>query len=258
MAVKNVSHLNYNWRPRTLRFGHWREGGHVAFAGDGNKGGNKSAGLLYGHERESAFAVLVHLFHHHPSQSLEVDGVRVHGVLGKPDDASGRATFAPKPYRDGSIPSPTRPIGYLRWREGRDRFLAECRVTQDKPDGPWEVAPPYAVEGDAQRLLPRATVKRGWMFKPGRVGVEPFHEPVRVAATSLTGASLVVPGKWDDSDFREPFIVGNLVHPSGKTLSLRIHVVHAKDHPDGTLLGVSYSMVGLYGLRRLGRWIADR
>lgn len=119
MAVKNVSHLNYEWRPPSLRFGHWREGGgHVAFAGGTAQRGGRSSGLLHGHDRESAFAVLVHLYHHHPSMQLEVDGVRIHGTLDKPDDSTARVRFHPQPYRDGTIPSPTRPISYLRWREG--------------------------------------------------------------------------------------------------------------------------------------------
>lgn len=258
MAVKNVSHLNHDWRPRTLRFAHWGGGGQVGFSGDAASKDGRSSGLLHGHGRESAFAVLVHLHHHHPSLSVEVDGVRVHGVLGKPDDRSGRAPFAPKPYRDGSVPSPTRPIGYVRWVEGRHRFLAECRVTQETPDSAWEVAAPYAVEADTQRLLPRVTVPRDWSFRPGRAGTMPFDRAAPLADVSLTGAGLLVEGKWEEGDFREPFLVGALHHPSGKQLSLRVHVVHARDHSRGTLLGVSFSMVGLYGLRRLGRWISDR
>lgn len=260
MAVKNIKHLDYNWRPRTLRFAHWREGGsQVAFHGDSTvRATGKSAGLLYGHERESSFAVLVHLYHHHRETSVEVDGVRIAGTLEKPDDSTGRVVFRPKAYRDGSKPSPTRPMGYFRWREGRDRYLAECRVTQADADGPWELAAPYAVEADNRRLLPRVAVPRGWAFKPSRAGAEPFHEPARVLGTSLTGASLLVSGKWILEDFREPFITGAILHSSGKSLPMRISVVHAHDHPNGTMLGVSYSMVGLYGLRRLGRWISER
>jgi hypothetical protein len=78
------------------------------------------------------------------------------------------------------------------------------------------------------------------------------------SSLSLTGATLRVLGKWSIEDFREPYIVGGMHHPNGKDLPMRIHVVHTRDHPGGTLLGVSFSMVGLYGIRRLGRWIAER
>ena len=258
MAVKHASHNHFDWRPRSLQFGHWRDGGDkVAFAGDSGNRGRRSAGMLFGHHRENAFSILVHLYHHHPSMQVEVDGVRVHGKLGKPDDATARIPFQPKPYRDGSIPTPTRPRAYLRWRQGRHRFLAECRVTQARSDAPWELAAPYAVEADAKRLLPRVDTPRDWLFRPGRLTDGAFAETAALQNVSLAGAALRVDGGWSMDHVPGSPVVGALLHPSGKSLSLRLHVVHATARGRQTLIGASFSMVGLYGLRRLGRWIRE-
>ncbi len=258
MAVKNVSHRNYDWKPRSLRFGHWREGGgQVAFAGDSRKRGRRSAGLLHGHDRESAFSVLVHLYHQRAKVQLEVDGVRVHGRFEAPDDAVARLPFHPRPYRDGSIPSPTRARAYLRWREGRIRFLAECHISHKERDGPWALGAPHAVEADTKRLLPRASPPEGWFFRPGRMTEGPFSKRAAIHDISMTGVGLMVPGKWPIEFFRDPRVIGALEVPSRKGLTLPLNVVHTFDHASGTIIGASFSMVGLYGIRRLGRWISN-
>jgi len=258
MAVKNVSHRNYDWKPRSLRFGHWREGGcQVAFAGDSRNKGRRSAGLLHGHDRESAFAVLVHLYHHRSTVQVEVDGVRIHGKFAAPDDSTARLPFHPRPYRDGTIPSPTRARAYLRWRQGRLRFLAECHISHKTSDGSWALGAPYAVEADTKRLLPRVAPPDGWFFRPGRMIQGPFSRRVAVHDLSMTGVGLLAPGKWPVEFFRESRVVGALEVPSGKSVTVPLDVVHTVDHPSGTVIGASFSMIGLYGIRRLGRWISE-
>jgi hypothetical protein len=258
MAVKNVSHRNYDWKPRSLRFGHWREGGgQVAFAGDSRNRGRRSAGLLHGHDRESAFSVLVHLYHQRSKVQVEVDEVRIHGQFDAPDDATARMPFHPRPYRDGSSPTPTRSRAYLRWREGRLRFLAECHISQKKGEDRWMLGAPYAVEADTKRLLPRVRPPQGWFFRPGRMTEGPFSRRAVVHDISMTGVGLLVPGQWPIKFFRDTRVVGALERPSSKSLTVPLNVVHTIEHPSGTIIGASFSMVGLYGIRRLGRWISD-
>jgi len=258
MAVKNIRHVHHDWRPRSLKFAHWRGGGgHVSFAAGRSNASGRTAGLLYGHARAHAFAVLVHLAHRHPVQAVEVDGVKVSGKLGKPDEEKCRVPFSPKLHPDGSVPRPTRPIAWLRWQEGKSRYLAECRVTQASEDSPWMLAAPYAVESDDRRLISRNVVPPGLVFKPGRSDREPFHTSVRIHDLSLVGAGLVVAGAWDAKDLGSERFSGALVDARGRSITTQLTVARAIPFRGGSLLGVAFQSMGLYGIRRLGRWIAD-
>jgi len=259
MAVKNIRHVHHDWRPRTLKFAHWRDGATgVSFAADRSNNAGRASGLLHGHTRAHSFAVLVHLFHRHPFQVVEVDGVKITGELGKPDDEKARVPFIPKRHRDGTMPRPTRPIAWVRWQDGRSRFLAECRVTQAGEDAPWMISAPYAVESDDRRLLARTRMPGGYVFKPGRADTEPFHTSVPIHDLSLVGAALSVEGAWDVKEFSKERISGAIIDPRGRSITTQLVVARTSPHGDGSLLGVSFQSMGLYGIRRLGRWIADR
>ena len=111
MAVKKARPLQHDWRPRSLKFAHWREGsGQVSFAAGRSNRSGRTTGRLHGHGRAQSFAVLVHLFHRFRSHVVEIDGVKVTGELGKPDDERGRIPFMPRRHPDGSLPRPTRPM----------------------------------------------------------------------------------------------------------------------------------------------------
>lgn len=256
MAVKNVSHNAHDWRPSALRFGHWRDGKRLAFASTNHHTG-QSAGRLDGHTRDHRFAVLVHLFRNHPSLSVEVDGVRIQGELGRPDDSTARAPFQPKPHRDGSLPRPTRPIAWVRWRDGRSRYLAECRVTQADPTSPWQFATPYAVDSDDRRLLPRAKAPFRWSFSPGRAAEPPLDEAMSLLDISLTGAGLRAAAGLDAENVVGRRCAGALRDERGRSLPVQIVVCSARPAADHTLLGVALSGMGLFGIQRLGRWLAD-
>ena len=259
MAVKKPRQNQNDWRPRSLKFAHWREGsGQVSFAAGRSNRSGRTTGRLHGHARAHSFAVLVHLFYHRRVQIVEIDGVKVTGELGKPDDERARIPFMPRPHPDGSLPRPTRPIAWLRWQHGRGRFLAECRVTQAREDAPWMIAAPYAVESDDRRLLTRTRMPVGYKFKPGRADSEAFRRAVEVYDLSLVGASLVADGQWTVDDFARSRISGALVDPRGRSMTTQLVVVRARPHHGGTLLGVAFSSMGLYDIRRLGRWIAER
>ncbi len=258
MAVRNINSVHHDSRPRKLRFGHLTAGGHVAFAADSVPGQGTASGVLSGHAREHAFAVLVYLRHWEPMVTVEVDGAKIFGRFDQIDDERARVSFIPQTRTGHAIPMPTRHVCWVHWKLGEDAYLAECTVQGSSAEECWWIGAPSAVESEDRRLLPRFPVNSQWRFEGGRTHSAPFDAPRTLVNLSIVGCALIVPGEWRAEEFTGERMTGVLHVPGDHEINTQLVVRHAYPVQGGTLLGASFMGMGMYGVRRLGRFIAER
>ncbi len=251
MAITHPAKRSTDWRPRSLRFAHWRDGGHVAFAQDGRRPD--------GHDSLDRYALMVHLAHHHPALELEVDGTRLSGRLGTPDD-DGRTPFAVPAYDDGSHPRPTRRLGWLRWTEGTTRHLAECAIALGDPERPdtWLLSIPRAVESDDRRLLPRQDMAPGWFVETAASAPEALRGRHPVRDLSLVGAAVFLADLLTEEMVLDQRFVGNLLPPGRPPIRIQAAVRNLRQVDGGAVLGLSTHGPGFHGVHTLDRLLDYR
>lgn len=244
MPITFMPHHEDDWRPRTLRFGHWRDGERVGFAAD------HAARGPGGHDASDRFALMAFLARVHPACSVEVDGVFIHGHLDVPDDEQGRTAFHPRPFPDGSLPHPTRHRCWIRWKADGVRHIAECPLDHPDPGGPWLLGVPRSVESDDRRLLPRVRPE-GWALHVGPhgpVGLEGAHP---VVDASPVGVAVTLPGALPDAQVLGHTFIGELLPGALGPQRVQLEARYVLAGPAGARVGFALHGAGYAGLRRL-------
>lgn len=248
MGVTHPSKRVHDWRPRSLRFAHWRDDSrHVGFSGDSHR--------EVGHDAADRFALMLHLARHHAEIDLELDGARLHGTLGEPGD-DGRTPFRPPAYQDGSLPEPTRGICWLRWSAGRHRHLAECAVHGDLARDRWLLSIPRAVESDDRRLLPRRILRAGWSLEAAPSAPAALRGRHRIQDLSLVGAAIVIHDLLVPEMVLEKHFVATLHAPEHPPERIQATVRNLRQVEGGAVLGLATHGAGFAGLRRLDSLLA--
>lgn len=250
MPIVHPSHRVSAWRPRSLQFAHWRDGGHVAFAGDGKHAAHNS-----GHDEVDRFALMLHLARYHAEIELELDGVRIRGQLLDPQD-DGRTAFVPAPFANGSVPEPTRHLCWLRWVEGKTRHLAECAVRQEGPTEPWLLSIPRAVESDDQRLLPRYATGEGWRIEPAPSAPDVLRGAHALTDVSLVGVGIVVNDLLVPEMIMDQRFVAQLFPDRAPPMRIQAQVRSLRQIDGGAVVGLATHGAGFVGLRKLQDLIA--
>ena len=244
---------NHHKRPlaeeeKHLRFAHFRRANRVAFAADAPDSHSRHGSAA---EDEAArHAHLCFVAAEVGRITVEIDGAQVQGRLGLPESGRSDFPFHPDPFKDGSLPRPTRPGVTLRYAVDGHPCSAETRVRQDEQDGLWRIDLPRAVHLGTDRVTARHPVRAGWNFVPRSGGHMAMVGHFKVSDLSATGAALLFD---DGASGLQPgdHITGELVGPRGERFRVIVEVRNLHEAPDGTIGGVEFQGMGFEPVARL-------
>lgn len=241
---------------KRLRFAHFRADNRVAFEADHADGGRHGSDA----EREAArYAHLCFVATEVKTITVEVQGVKVQGRLGLPEDGALRFPFTPQRIRGRTPPSPQNAHAHLEYTVEGHRCTAETRAHPGAAEGEWVLELPRAIHIGSDRVSARHRTPVGWTFQPQGRGPLAMVGTVSVEDLSVTGAALV----FDADDALQPGerLVGELVGPGGKRIRVMAELrnVHAArdGDPEHVIGGIEFQGMGSAQTARLAAFITS-